>query len=161
MSSAEILRIYGYPSVAIEDTRSLPKRSGIYYAVHRGRVVYVGKAKQMRARWSGANHDQKPVLLKMGGVRLYYRFAPEYKLKLEESIEIETFDPVLNIQKPDPAKYDRGLARLDRIARDVFWGAAVTLGVIGAGAIFILLSVDFSEKPAPPAPVPPHRSRLG
>ena len=145
------LRILSYSSALVADTRSLPNKPGIYYAVKGSQVLYIGKALSLRQRWSGNNHKQKERLIRMGGVVLFYRFAPEYRLLLEEAKEIQLFTPLLNKQKPKPATHDRGLVRVDSIARDAVW--AFTWGM--AIALPFALFAIHSKTPTPtPQSVP-------
>jgi len=145
------LRILSYSSALVADTRSLPNASGIYYAVKGSEVLYIGKALSLRQRWSGNNHKQKERLIRMGGVVLFYRFAPEYRLLLEEAKEIQLFDPPLNKQKPKPATHDRGLVRVDSIARDAFWTFTWGMAIALPFALFAI----HSKTPTPtPQSVP-------
>ena len=145
------LRILSYPSALVADTRALPNRSGIYYAVKDSEVLYIGEALNLKKRWSGNNHKQKERLIRMGGVVLFYRFAPEYRLLLEEAKEIQLFDPPLNKQKPKPATHDRGLVRVDSIARDAFWTFTWGMAIALPFALFAI----HSKTPTPtPQSVP-------
>jgi len=145
------LRILSYSSALVADTRSLPNKPGIYYAVKGSQVLYIGKALSLRQRWSGNNHKQKERLIRMGGVVLFYRFAPEYRLLLEEAKEIQLFDPPLNKQKPKPATHDRGLVRVDSIARDAFWTFTWGMAIALPFALFAI----HSKTPTPtPQSVP-------
>ena len=145
------LRILSYSSALVADTRSLPNKPGIYYAVKGSQVLYIGKALSLRQRWSGNNHKQKERLLRMGGVVLFYRFALEYRLLLEEAKEIQLFDPPLNKQKPKPATHDRGLVRVDSIARDAFWTFTWGMAIALPFALFAI----HSKTPTPtPQSVP-------
>jgi len=139
------LRILSYSSALVADTRSLPNASGIYYAVKDSQVLYIGKALSLRQRWSGSNHKQKVKLLRMGGVVLFYRLVGEHRLLLEEAKEIQLFNPMLNKQKPKPATHDRGLVRIDSIARDAFWTFVLGMSI----ALPVTLFVIHSKLPTP------------
>ena len=143
------LRILSYPSALVADTRALPNKPGVYYAVKDSQVLYVGKALSLRQRWSGSNHKQKERLLRMGGVVLFYRLVGEHRLLLEEAKEIQLFNPLLNKQKPSPLTHDRGLVRIDSIARDAFWtfvwGMVFSLPV----TLFVIHSKSPTPQPSP------------
>jgi len=145
------LRILSYPSALVADTRALPNRSGIYYAVKDSEVLYIGEALNLKKRWSGSGHKQKERLLRMGGVVLFYRFVPGHRLLLEEAKEIQLFTPLLNKQKPKPATHDRGLVRIDSIARDAFWTFTWGMAIALPFALFAI----HSKTPTPtPQSVP-------
>jgi len=140
------LRVLSYSSALVADTRALPDTSGIYYAVKDNRVLYIGKAINLRLRWAGSSHHQKTKLLRMGGVVLFYRLVGEHRLLLEEAKEIQLFNPLLNQQRPNPSLYDRGLVRIDSIARDAFW--TFVLGMSIALPVTLFLVYD-SKLPTP------------
>ena len=153
------LRILSYSSALVADTRSLPNKPGIYYAVKDSQVLYIGKALSLRQRWSGNNHKQKERLLRMGGVVLFYRHEFEHRLLLEEAREIQLFNPLLNKQKPKPATHDRGLVRVESIARDAFW--TFTWGMVFALPV-TLFAIHNSKAPTPqllPQSVPTQQVR--
>ena len=140
------LRILSYSSALVADTRALPDTSGIYYAVKDSEVLYIGEALNLKKRWSGSGHKQKERLLRMGGVVLFYRFVPGHRLLLEEAKEIQLFTPMLNKQKPKPATHDRGLVRIDSIARDAFWTFVLGMSI---ALPFTLFLVHDSKLPTP------------
>jgi len=146
------LRILSYSSALVADTRALPSASGIYYAVKDSQVLYIGKAINLRLRWAGSSHHQKTKLLRMGGVVLFYRLVSEHRLLLEEAKEIQLFSPLLNQQRPNPSLYDRGLVRVESIARDAFW--TFTWGMVFALPV-ALFAIHNSKAPTlTPQPVP-------
>ena len=132
------LRILSYSSALVADTRALPNSSGIYYAVKDNQVLYIGKAIGLRQRWSGSNHKQKVRLLRMGGVVLFYRLVSPHRLLLEEAKEIQLFNPPFNTQKPQPATHDRGLVRVESIARDAFWTFAWGMAIALPATLFLI-----------------------
>ena len=155
------LRILSYSSALVADTRALPSKSGIYYAVKDNQILYIGEALNLKKRWSGSNHKQKVKLLRMGGVVLFYRLVGEHRLLLEEAKEIQLFNPLLNQQRPNPSLYDRGLVRIDSIARDAFW--TFMLGMSFALPFTLFLVYD-SKLPTPqptsqPTPQPRSATR--
>lgn len=62
--------------------------------------------------------------------KLFVRFE---ELDLIEALEIQRFDPVLNIQKPDPEKYRR---KNSSVLEDICWIAAIA--VLGVALIALL-----------------------
>ena len=143
--SIAFLRILTYSSALVSDTRKLPNRSGIYYAVKDSEVLYVGKAISLQRRWSGNSHEQKMPLLRLGGVVLFYRFVAEHRLLLEEAKEIELFNPPLNKQRPKPQNHDRGLVRVESIAREAFWTFVWGVAFV---SIPMGLAISAKHKPA-------------
>jgi hypothetical protein len=76
----------------------LPQYSGVYYACYRRRVLYVGKAVNLRHRW-GSHHklDELP-----SDAYLRWRWVPRYKLASVEAWEINRLKPPLNEVCPHP-----------------------------------------------------------
>ena len=95
-SDANFQRIFAYDSALIADTRYLPNSSAIYYAVKDQTVVYIGKAISLSQHFNNGHHHKKSELLKMGGVVIFYRLVPDYKLIVEENKEKNLFSPLLN-----------------------------------------------------------------
>jgi len=143
------LRILSYPSALVADTRSLPSKSGIYYAVKDNQILYIGEALNLKKRWSGSGHKQKEKLIRMGGVVLFYRFVPGHRLLLEEAKEIQLFNPLLNQQRPNPFKYDRGLVRVESIARDAFWTFVLGMSIALPVTLFVIHSKSPTPTPQP------------
>jgi hypothetical protein len=158
-NAVDLLRVMSYNSVPVADTRSLPRKPGIYYAVKGGRVLYVGLTVNLYDRWNSKGdrvHHKKAKLLELGNVRLHYRICGEHRLRLEEAKDIKLFNPPLNVQRPDPKLHDRGLARVDRVARDVFWTVAFGVAIAIGGGVAYLMDVNNSA----PAKSSPARSSL-
>ena len=95
-SNADFQRVFNYPSAWVADTRYLPNASGIYYSVKDQTVVYIGKAVSLSQHFNSGYHPKKTALLKMGGVVIFYRLTPDYRLIIEENKEKEIFSPMLN-----------------------------------------------------------------
>ena len=95
-SNANFERIFNYQSAWVADTRHLPNASAIYYAVKDKTVVYIGKAISLSIHFNNGYHPKKTALLKMGGVVIFYRLVPDYRLLMEENKEKEIFSPILN-----------------------------------------------------------------
>ena len=95
-SNSDFERIFNYDSAWIADTRHLPNASAIYYAVKDKTVVYIGKAISLSQHFNSGHHPKKTALLKMGGVVIFYRLVPDYRLIIEELKEKELFSPMLN-----------------------------------------------------------------
>ena len=143
------LRILSYSSALVADTRALPSKSGIYYAVKDNQILYIGEALNLKKRWSGSGHKQKEKLIRMGGVVLFYRFVPGHRLLLEEAKEIQLFNPLLNQQRPNPFKYDRGLVRVESIARDAFWTFVLGMSIALPVTLFVIHSKSPTPTPQP------------
>ena len=95
-SNSDFERIFKYDSAWVADTRHLPNASAIYYAVKNQTVVYIGKAISLSQHFNSGQHPKKTALLKMGGVVIFYRLVPDYRLLMEENKEKEIFSPMLN-----------------------------------------------------------------
>ena len=131
-----LLRVLSYPSVGKNELKNLPSESGIYYYVRFFKVLYVGQSTSLYHRWNHKGdwkHKHRDSFIGSRFARLHYRTIKRSKLDLVESLEIQRFDPVLNIQKPDPEKYKSWIYR---IMEDVYWIAGIA--AIGVALIAIL-----------------------
>lgn len=54
--AASELDLGSLPSVSVLDYHELPKTSGVYFALSGSSVLYIGKAANIFARWSGHPH---------------------------------------------------------------------------------------------------------
>lgn len=107
-------KLWTYARVSFRDLDSLPDRSGIYYAVDRyGDIRYVGKAVNLCDRWR--RHNRYEELKAIGCVELRYRFVPRYRLLYEEAIDVQKYQPDVNIQHPDPEEHKTFLIELSLI----------------------------------------------
>jgi hypothetical protein len=91
--------VFFLPSVPLARKGQLPKAPGVYYARQWfcpwGRVLYLGKAKNLHQRWSG--HEKHPVLKRYYGVRLYYQVClDDLDARRLEAKEIAELKPLLN-----------------------------------------------------------------
>jgi hypothetical protein len=93
-------RIFRLPSCGIKDLKNLPNESGIYYVTGFWCVFYVGKAKNLRRRWSKSHHryQQFQMLGKFGN--LHYRLLPPDMIDQYERQEIQRLSPPWNGTKP-------------------------------------------------------------
>jgi hypothetical protein len=83
-------RIFLLPSLPIHKLNQLPTSAGIYYITAFWLVFYVGKASNLRRRWSGRNHqryNQFKILSPFA--RLHYKTMPKHKISAYEKAEID------------------------------------------------------------------------
>ena len=131
-----LLRVLSYPSVGKYELKNLPSEAGIYYYVRFFKVLYVGQSTSLYHRWHHKGdwkHKHRDSFINSRFARLHYRTVKRSKLDLVEALEIKRFDPPLNIQKPDPKKYQKWT---DRLIEDVYW--IVGIAVLGVALIAIL-----------------------
>ena len=131
-----LLRVLSYPNVNKNELEECPKEPGIYYYVNFFKVVYIGQSTNLFYRWNNRGawqHKHRDSFLKSRFARLHYRKVKVQNLDLVEALEIKRFDPPLNIQKPDPKKYQKWT---DRLIEDVYWIAAIAF--LGVALIAIL-----------------------
>ena len=131
-----LLRVLSYPCVNKNELKNLPSESGIYYYVCLFKVLYVGQSTSLYHRWNHKGdwkHKHRDSFINSRFARLHYRKVKRSKLDLVESLEIKRFDPPLNIQKPDPKKYQKWT---DRLIEDVYWIAGIA--VLGVALIALL-----------------------
>lgn len=87
-------------SVSIENRNLLPTRPGIYYLIQwvkPWKILYVGKAANLRSRWSGAGHHQLNAARKQIGVRIHYRVTwSQDRARELEAIEQRKYNPPWN-----------------------------------------------------------------
>lgn len=94
------------PSVLPSWKNGLPRRSAVYFALAAsGKVLYVGRAKNLRKRWYG--HDQERVLRTggFGEVRIAWLEVGEDRLCEVETSLIRQFAPLLNARGTTRAPY--------------------------------------------------------
>jgi len=98
-NAASVIDPFELPAVPLERRDKLPNKSGIYFAVKRGSVLYVGKASNLRKRWQ-RNHDRFHLLDYIGGVRLAYLTVDDDVASLAEMAAnfIKCFRPKFNSQ---------------------------------------------------------------
>lgn len=94
-------------SVAIEDRGNLPNISAIYFAISKGKILYVGKALFLRNRWTSHNmlasldsfDDVRIAWMPLGSINNNDRSEKNMMSKKLESIEeacINFFRPLFN-----------------------------------------------------------------
>jgi len=131
-----LLRILTYPSAGKTTLKNLPSESGIYYYVCLFKVLYIGQSTSLYHRWNHKGdwkHKHRDSFINSRFARLHYRKVKRSDLDLIEALEIQRFDPPLNIQKPDPSKYKR---RNDGLIEDAFWIAGIA--AVGLALIAVL-----------------------
>ena len=131
-----LLRVLTYPNVNKNELKNLPSESGIYYYVRFFKVLYVGQSTSLFHRWHHKGdwkHKHRDSFINSRFARLHYRTVKRSKLDLVEALEIKRFDPILNIQKPNPEKYKTWISR---VMEEVYW--IVGIAAIGVALIAIL-----------------------
>ena len=131
-----LLRVLSYPNVNKNELKNLPSESGIYYYIRFFKVLYVGQSTSVYHRWNHKGswrHKHRDSFLKSRFARLHYRKVKVQNLDLVEALEIQRFDPILNIQKPNPDKYKSWIYK---IMEDIYWIAAIA--VLGVALIALL-----------------------
>jgi predicted GIY-YIG superfamily endonuclease len=91
--------IHQYPHLDLRSRELLPENSGVYYILDDDNIVwYIGKAKNLKVRWSGAGHHRLAQLQKQVKKRLivYYELVAEPILDQTERQRIEQYSPQLN-----------------------------------------------------------------
>jgi len=73
--------------------RKLPQVPGVYFIVHEGNIIYVGKARSLQKRWG--DHKKKEQAIELGQVRLHY--LEIQRPEVFENLLIEAHDPPWNI----------------------------------------------------------------
>ncbi len=95
MVNPESIDFSSIPSIPLEDRRSFPRESCIYFAIDSlGEIQYIGKTVDLKSRWAG--HHRQSQLEQIGGVRIAYLSMPAGLLDEVENALIDWFDPPLN-----------------------------------------------------------------
>lgn len=100
----QTIDLMNLPSVPLEMKFQLPQTAGIYFAIDSSnKVQYIGKAKNLRKRWT--NHNKFWEIKILNGVRLaWLEISEESQLSLSEKELIKYFNPPLNRIKIDPGR---------------------------------------------------------
>lgn len=95
------------PTIPLKERSRLPRKPGIYWVMSGGQVIYVGKANNLRDRWSGTKHEQYYPAMRHRNPRIKYRLVPKYRLRFEEAKDIQRFRSqiTLNRQFPNPKEH--------------------------------------------------------
>ena len=102
LSKAEIQKL---PFVTLENLESLPKTSGIYFALGlEGEVLYIGMATNFRKRWQG-HHRYWNLMQVCSEAKLYFFEVSNTNLAQLESELIELHNPKLNNKTMGYRKY--------------------------------------------------------
>ena len=129
------IRVLTYPSVSLTRVNDLPRLPGIYYARKGLEVQYVGLSRSLHRRWTATGskvHHRKVQLQQMGGVRLHYRLCQAHELEWLEALEIERFNPPLNVVKPIPENHLTWRIRLQSVPVIV---GALAAAIVGLGIV--------------------------
>lgn len=86
------------PAVSLANRSQLPAAPGIYFAIDEaGAILYIGRARNLLARWKGTTHHRLKELMATNGVRLaYLTIEDESILATVEVALIARFSPILN-----------------------------------------------------------------
>ena len=101
LSFSDIFRL---PSERWEDKSQLPKYSGIYFLCANNRILYIGKARDIRQRWKFHDRNQEAKIISQSGsdVRIrYLGMSPLNPLDDKPLLDVErqmirAFNPVFN-----------------------------------------------------------------
>ena len=90
------------PHVLLKSKELLPEDSGIYYVIDENKLIwYIGKAKNIKTRWSGKTHHR---ILQLGSQKgkvfhIYFEIISPDQLTKVEKARIEEYKPQLNGSK--------------------------------------------------------------
>ncbi|MEG4446308.1 hypothetical protein QUB47_21405 [Microcoleus sp. AT9_B5] len=118
------------PHISLNSRTLLPEESGIYYVVDENSIIwYIGKAKNLRTRWTGDSHHRLYQLQKQRKQQftIYYELLPESLLDIIEQQRIEQYSPQLNGTKVKAKK----LASTERLLRETLFSLAPYSFVLG------------------------------
>ncbi|MFQ3679459.1 MAG: GIY-YIG nuclease family protein [Pseudanabaenaceae cyanobacterium] len=125
--------IFRLPSCTIRTLDRLPAGPGIYYLTAGWRILYVGKSRNLRARWRNHHRYQQFAALHPLG-RLHYRSLPAPQITAYEAQEIQRLHPRWN-QRKVPGLW--GVLRL----RLQIWGQLGAYTVLGGSLGGLLYSL--------------------
>lgn len=92
---------YLYNHQPLEKADRLPEVPAVYYAVYRGKLLYIGRAKNLQERWTtnyghGRHHkitEWRSRGLKVEQIELYWHQRPAWRLAHDEAVAIDLFNP--------------------------------------------------------------------
>ena len=87
------------PHISLKSRTLLPEESGIYYVVDEKSIIwYIGKAQNLRSRWTGDSHHRLDQLQKQRKKQftIYYELLPKSLVDIIELERIEQYSPQLN-----------------------------------------------------------------
>jgi len=82
----------------IEDLNFLPIEAGVYFAVYKSAVLYIGHASNIRNRITDCGHTIRHLVDRGKCVRIYW-FLTEYRKDVERAL-LKIHKPVYNIRIP-------------------------------------------------------------
>ena len=102
-----------WASVLLEDRNRLPRESGVYAVVKRGKIYYIGVSGNLNQRWAGKGHHRFSQADGLGKPRLHYLLLPGQQAKSFEKMLIAKYSPLWNYSKvpagPRVPWWQRGL----------------------------------------------------
>ncbi|MGQ9864800.1 MAG: GIY-YIG nuclease family protein [Pseudanabaenaceae cyanobacterium] len=87
--------IFRLPSCTVRTLNRLPSAPGIYYLTAGWRILYVGKSRNLKARWRNHHRYQQFAALHPFG-RLHYRLLSPHQITAYETQEIQRLRPRWN-----------------------------------------------------------------
>jgi len=90
------------PSLPVSQRKNLPKTGVIYFVLEGQKLLYIGKAKNLRHRWN--NHKLLNENLNEAAIA-WYELADEYSRRWTERSLIRKYEPPFNITDT-PRFYD-------------------------------------------------------
>ena len=131
-----VLRVFLYPSVSMQERDKLPKESGVYYLRLGTKIEYIGQSTSLRTRWTNEGYWKHKQRIRIEQTddyeryRLHTRIVPTRKLDFVEYSEIEIFNPPFNVKSIDPQKCVDWRLRLELIAVELSWMIAIGLTIV-------------------------------
>lgn len=96
------------PNVSFEDRKQLPKTAGIYIVVQNSTILYVGRATNLRHRWT-KHHRAADLDLALGEVRIHYIEMTHADACAVEQSYIAQLRPTLNGRTNNPQQGNSSL----------------------------------------------------
>ncbi len=113
---------FSLPSVLLQNKLLLPRRGGVYFVLERSTILYIGKAQNLRGRWS--KHHRMRLLEHRKQVLISWLECENPERDELEKDLIQYHDPVLNglhcaeVLKPSQLQIPNYLAsRIDNLAK--------------------------------------------
>ncbi len=125
--------IFRLPSCTIRTLDRLPSGPGIYYITAGWRILYVGKSRNLKARWRRHHRYPQFAALHPFG-RLHYRALAKDQIATHETQEIQRLRPHWN-NRPVPGLWGVLWLRLQ------VWGQLGMYTVLGGGLGGLLYSL--------------------
>jgi excinuclease UvrABC nuclease subunit len=129
--------VFLLPSKPIHKLKELPTGSGIYYVTAFWIIFYVGKAVNLRHRWSNHHRFQQFQQLAPFG-RLHYRLVARHAIAKQEKADIKRLKPHWNNQ-PQPTLWSLLILFLQ------LWLRLLVYGVLCGSIVWVIFHLYFSK----------------